>query len=152
MHEASIKTRASMSADGQRWAVDVSMSWDKEDPFQVELIFAAITESDIARWVLPVRMFLEGVYLCRETASDTSDDPHAFLVPMDIVAQVTLAGRFPAQYLTEETMVLHLMGDWCPNCGQHRKEASVFLDREALRRFCDDVHVAMSAAVETVVL
>lgn len=142
MHDASITIRGSAYQQGVRWAVDVTLSFDVENPFTVELIFANVTDADATLWTLPLRMFMEGTYL-RKVARATEDaDNEAFLTPVTGSLRAGLRGPVPAQLLGEETMILALIGE-CPVCGAHPEATSVFLDYDPLRVFCDRVNDAI---------
>lgn len=147
MHDASNVIRAKAFQDGECWTLDVMLSWDVEDPFEVEVIFANAKGGASDTWKLPIDLFMQGVYLRRYTLAHTGD---AFFTPIDEELVETLRHTVPMQYLGEEHIILHLRGT-C-QCGEHVQDSSVFMPVDPLRVFCDAVNEQMQKVAETVVL
>ena len=128
MHEVNMNMDAVIVAGSVMVTLDMVLSGDKEEPFQVEAIFYG--SQDPVVWRLPLNAYLEAVYTgkmarCNDASLRVAPD-------MVVPRQLRLSG---------ESMLLHLEG-YASESGEC---SDVLISRTSLRLFCDKVGAAITA-------
>lgn len=150
MHDVHEKLRVTAINSGHVYELDMVMTYDVEEPFDVEVIFLDLATDDAARWVLSLDMFMHATYLRSQAVAYTGD---AYMIPMVDDLRVGLRERLPhipRQRWDADSMVLHLESDVdCDHCGElHEDSMSVIIGFEDLRAFCDKVNDATKAFIK----